>query len=155
MENKGNKPEKPKEKLPPKETLEGEIKEAIEKEKEHVEEGQKIAEQQEKVDEIKQETTTYVKKETPKETQPYEKKEVSQTDYIENQDFYIKNDEDFDKIKDTIQEMKSQDPSISKVQDSDLYEIDPATKKLKIKSMSKHILEKLKSKRINLDFYNM
>ena len=153
MENKSNKPEKPKEKLPPKETLEGEIKEAIEKEKEHVEEAKKIAEEQEKVEEIKKETQPYKKVETQESKYSPEKK--LQTEPKESQEFYIKNDEDFDKIKNTIQEMKSQDPTISKVQDSDLYEIDPTTKKLKIKSMSKHILEKLKSKRINLDFYNM
>ena len=155
MENKGNKPEKPKEKPPPKETLEGEIKEAIEKEKEHVEEGQKIAEEQEKVEEIKQETAPYEKKETPKETQLYEKKEVPPTEYIENQEFYVKNDKDFDKIKNTMQEIKTQDSSMSKVDDSELWEFEPETKKLKVRKMPRSVLDMLKQKQIVLDYYKM
>ena len=153
MKNKGNKPEKPKEKIPPKETLEGEIKEAIEKEKKHVEEGQKIAEEQEKVEEIKQETAKCEKKETPQ--APYTTEKTPQTEYIENKEFYIKNKKDIGTIKNTIQEIKAQDPTISNIDDSKLYEIDPVTNKLKIKKMTKNILEKLRSKRVDLDFYNL
>lgn len=147
-----NKPKNQKEKPASKETLEGEIKKAVEKEKEFIEEGQKIAEEQ-KVDEIKQEAQPYKKIEASQEK--YKQENEPQTDSTKYQEFYVKNKEDFDTIKSTVQEIKAQDPATSKVQDSDLYELDPETKKLKLKSMSRQIIEKLKAKRVNLDFYNM
>ena len=153
MKNEHDKSEKLSKKQPQEENLEEEIEEAIEKEKEHVEEGQKIAEQQEEVNEINQEKATYVEKETPKEAQPYEKKEVPPTEYIENQEFYVKNEKDFDTIKSTMQEVKSQDPSMSKVDDSDLWEFEPETKKIKLRKMPRTILDKLMEKRIVLQYY--
>jgi len=144
--------------------LEQEIKEAVQEEKEHVEEGQKIAEQQQEVDEIKQETASYTKKAILK-SQQYRKKKPSQDiysagkkphpDYIEQQEFYIKNPEDFDKIKDTIQEIKSQDPSMARVDDSDVYEIEPETKKLKLRKMPRTVLDRLKEKRVILEYFKI
>ncbi len=150
MKNKQEKPKK--QKLQTKETLEQEIKEAIEEEKEHVEEAQKIAEEQEKIDETK-EAQPYKKVETPQEK--YSEGKKLQTDYIDNQEFYIKNEKDFDTIKNTMQELKAQDPSMSRVDDSDLWEIEPETKKLKIRKMPRTILDMLKQKQIVIDYYKV
>ena len=134
-----------------KETLEKEIKVAFEEEKEHVEKGRKAAEEQEKINEIKQGTVTYKKKEKPEVEVKY-KEEFKPEEYIENQEFYVKK-EDFDTIKKTIHEIKSQDPSMARVDDSDVYEIEPETRKLKLRKMPRTILDRLKEKKIILDYY--
>jgi len=141
-----------------KHNLEQEIKEAVEEKKEVVEKGQKIAEQQEGIGEIKQETATYGKKKTSEDVR-YGKKEFKdlyslekkpQTEYIENQEFYVKNEKDFDKIKDTIKEIKSQEPSMARVDDSEFYEIEPETKKLKLRKMPRGVLDRLKEQKLFL-----
>ena len=127
--------------------LEKEIEEAIQEEKEHVEEGQKIAEAQEQSNGVKQEMQEYQKKEQ-QEKYAAEKPQIG---YIENQEFYIKKDEDFDKIRETIQEIKSQNPAMSRVDDSDVYEIEPETKKLKLRKRPRMGVERLKEKKVILD----
>lgn len=146
-----------------KETLEEEIKEAVKEEKGHIGEGQKIAEQQQEINGINLKITSCEKKEVPEKIPLYRKKESPQksvylaekpqTEYIENQEFYIKNENDFDKINDAMQRLKTQDSGMSRVDDSDLWILDPETKQLKIRRMPRTVLDMLKEKKVVLDYY--
>ncbi len=146
-----------------KHSLEKEIKEAIEDKKELVEAGQKIAEQQKGVNEVMQKTEAYEKKELPKETtykanvpeSTYLQEKIPGTMYLQNQEFYIKNQADFDKINSELHQIKGQDSGMSRVDDSDLWIIEPETKKLKIRWMPRTVLDKLKEKQIILEYYKM
>ncbi len=129
--------------------LEQEIEDAVEEEKE-AEETEKEVEHQEIIQGIKQDE--YEKKEKPKVEEKY-KEEFKPEEYIENQEFYVKEEEDFDTIKKTIEEIKSQDPTIASVNDSDIYEIEPETRKLKLRRVPKTVLDRLKEKKIILDYY--
>ena|SRR3989338_3300716 len=145
---------------PMKQTLEEEIMEAIVVEKDHVGEGQKIAEQHEKFEGIAIEKQ-YEESESSAGQEAYNQNKIQQPkyaaeppkmDYIENQDFYIKR-EDFDAIKNTMHEIKAQELGMSSVNDSDLWEIEPETKKLKIRKMPRGTLDMLKQKGILVDYY--
>ena len=145
----------------PEEDLEKEVEEAIEEEKEHTEKAKKAAEEQEKIEEVKQpaggieKTAESYKKEESAPGTVYSPQEgqKEQSDYISNQEFYIKNPEDFDKIHSTLQEFKTQDSGMSNVEDSDLWEIEPETKKLKIRKMPRTVLDILKQRQIIIDYY--
>lgn len=146
---------------PFRETLEEEIKEAVAEEKESVEEGRKIAEQQEIIREISPEVSKYENvRESGAEKRIYAgnaKPEYAsgaeKTGYIINQDFYVKREEDIGTIQNTMKEIKSQQSGMSSVDDSDLWEIEPETKKLKIRKMPRGTLDLLKQKGILIDYY--
>jgi hypothetical protein len=139
------------------EGLEQEIKEVVEKEKEHAASAQKISEEEKKVQEASKglEKTHETPDEGYKSGAKKDYAEKPKTDYIENQEFYVKNEEDFRKIKDTLKEIKSEDSGLSRVDDSDFYEIDPDTKSLKIRKMPRSVLDRLKEKQVILDYYKI
>jgi hypothetical protein len=77
------------------------------------------------------------------------------SDYVTPQEFYVKNEEDFGKIKESVQEVKSQLSGMSKVDDSEFYEIEPETKRLKLRKKPRDILDRIKEKNILLEFYKI
>jgi hypothetical protein len=125
--------------------LEQEIKEVVEDENIDAQEGEKAAAQphEGKVD--------YKKNEMQQENR-YDAGNPKE-DYIESQEFYIKNEKDLDKVKDTIKEIKMQESSMSRVDDSETYEFEPETKKIKVRKMPRNTLDMLKQKGIVIDYY--
>jgi hypothetical protein len=138
--------------------IEEEIKESVEEKREILEEAKKEIEQQEILEGAKQEQyskpVAYLK-EHPRH-EPMYKEQPQPKEHIENQEFYIKNKDDIDKIKETFAAYKESmgiESGMSSVDDSDFYEIEPETKKLKIRKMPRTVLDQLKQKKVILDYY--
>ncbi|MBI2135286.1 hypothetical protein HYU09_04815 [Candidatus Woesearchaeota archaeon] len=151
-----------KKKFSMKETLEEEIKEAVAGEKENVGEGPKIPEQQEILQDISQKTLKYEKSlqsgamqktYSAGNAKPEYASETGKADYIIDQDFYIRREEDIGAVQNAMKEIKSRELGMSRVDDSDLWEIEPETKKLKVRKMPRGTLDMLKQKGIVIDYY--
>ena len=56
-------------------------------------------------------------------------------------------------VKDALESVRKDMPGMPEVTDSDFYEIEPETKKLKLRKMPRTILDRLKEKKVILDYY--